>query len=227
MDNQKKEQTRRFKNRKNSTSIVVIFSWILVLFWMAVIFWFSSQPSQESVRWSVGTMQLGRELISNWEWVGILLFIIVYHIFLIWLTRMQSSLIVKGSVFVLFLLFSVVFAGVLYAIVRPRLASSGIFELNRWVIHWYLRKYAHFFIYLILGGVLKNALTLSSVKGWKAIMIAIVISFLYAVSDEIHQYFVPGRMPLVLDIIIDTAGATVGVIVYSILYRLYRLLKKE
>ncbi len=39
---------------------------------------------------------------------------------------------------------------------------------------------------------------------------AVCLAFLYAVSDEFHQSFVPGRTPSAWDVCIDTAGAIIG-----------------
>ena len=41
---------------------------------------------------------------------------------------------------------------------------------------------------------------------------AVVCSILYGVSDEMHQYFVPGREPSWLDLLVDGAGACLAVI---------------
>lgn len=38
--------------------------------------------------------------------------------------------------------------------------------------------------------------------------LSVLISFLYAVSDEYHQSFVPGRGPAFRDVLIDTIGAS-------------------
>jgi len=38
----------------------------------------------------------------------------------------------------------------------------------------------------------------------------LILGFLYAVSDEIHQYFVPGRAMQARDVLIDTAGVLLG-----------------
>ena len=40
---------------------------------------------------------------------------------------------------------------------------------------------------------------------------AFIIGFFYAVSDEIHQYFVPGRAMQARDVLIDTAGVFLGI----------------
>ena len=56
-------------------------------------------------------------------------------------------------------------------------------------------------------------------NGYKSILLSIGISFLYACSDEIHQLFVPGRSGNILDVLIDTVGASVGVLVFSFIVR--------
>lgn len=77
-------------------------------------------------------------------------------------------------------------------------------------IHHLLRKGAHFTAYMILG-----------ILGYwdsKTKRIIPIIGFcaLYAVSDEIHQAFVPNRGPSVWDVMIDTTGAAFGLIlIYS------------
>ena len=45
---------------------------------------------------------------------------------------------------------------------------------------------------------------------WRAVLIAIVISSLYGVTDEYHQRFVPGRAFDVLDMLADAIGSIVG-----------------
>ena len=35
-------------------------------------------------------------------------------------------------------------------------------------------------------------------------------SILYAISDEVHQYFVPGRFATLTDLIFDTLGIIIG-----------------
>lgn len=73
------------------------------------------------------------------------------------------------------------------------------------------RKAAHAFIYFVLG-----ILTFNLVKEYvpfkkHAILISIVFVLLYAVSDEFHQSFVPGRSAELRDVLIDTLAGTVGV----------------
>ncbi len=77
-----------------------------------------------------------------------------------------------------------------------------------------IRKNAHFIAYFVLGILVINALRRSGVYGYKSIAIALLICVFYAVSDEVHQYFVPGRGPGVKDVCIDSSGAVVGIMVY-------------
>lgn len=42
------------------------------------------------------------------------------------------------------------------------------------------------------------------------------ITVLYALSDEIHQYFVPGRHASFWDFIADTAGVTTGLLIVHV-----------
>lgn len=67
------------------------------------------------------------------------------------------------------------------------------------------------FFYGVFGIFSYRALTGSGYKPQKAMMVSILMSFLYGVSDEIHQSFVPGRGPHARDIIFDTIGGTLGV----------------
>jgi VanZ like family len=66
-----------------------------------------------------------------------------------------------------------------------------------------LRKIAHGAEYAVLGFLLVRAL------GHEVGALAAGIA--YAISDEVHQSFVPGRQAAVLDVLVDTAGVAVGV----------------
>lgn len=76
-----------------------------------------------------------------------------------------------------------------------------------------IRKGAHFSEYAVLAILLSNAFRLMEKQTW---VLPVVISALYAVTDEIHQYFVPGRACRLLDVGIDTCGAIFGVAVFSL-----------
>ncbi|MDI3546342.1 MAG: hypothetical protein PWP68_1759 [Rikenellaceae bacterium] len=77
-----------------------------------------------------------------------------------------------------------------------------------------VRKYAHFTSYLALGLLVMNAFMRSGVKGFKAFIFSSVFCLIYAISDEIHQFYVPGRDTQVADVMIDSAGVFVGIGMY-------------
>lgn len=74
-----------------------------------------------------------------------------------------------------------------------------------------VRKFAHFGVYFVLGVLKMNSLRISGMRGRKAFILSIVFCVIYAVSDEVHQLFVPGRGAQVKDVLIDSAGAIVGI----------------
>jgi VanZ family protein len=72
-----------------------------------------------------------------------------------------------------------------------------------------VKKLAHFTVYALLYLFLFRAFHLSRRKerlSTPALLVSAVIAVLYAISDEIHQSFVPLRTAAVRDVIIDTAG---------------------
>ncbi len=99
------------------------------------------------------------------------------------------------------------------------LDSSGLGKLN-----FIVRKCAHISEYAILTLILVRALQFGAKQlRPKSIVVALVVSFLFACTDEWHQSFVPGRTPAIRDVFIDSVGATlvtIGVIVWYALKRL-------
>jgi VanZ family protein len=79
-----------------------------------------------------------------------------------------------------------------------------------------VRKCAHFTEYFILYMLIYNALK-ESFSFKKALIFALLGVFLYASSDEFHQSFVPGRGPAFRDVLIDTSGGLLGLIIMYIL----------
>ena len=85
---------------------------------------------------------------------------------------------------------------------------SNIFNINNIeLISLIIRKLAHFTEYFILG-----ILTYNLIKNYrKKYYIAIIICIIYAISDEIHQIFIPGRSCQITDILIDSIGAITAI----------------
>ncbi len=90
-----------------------------------------------------------------------------------------------------------------------------------------LRKCMHASVYLVLAILVANALLIGKTKLKYALIFSFLISFLYACSDEIHQLFVPGRSGELFDVFIDTCGASLGIIIFYLFYRLYLKKKRQ
>ena len=75
-------------------------------------------------------------------------------------------------------------------------------------------KFLHLGEYGILGYLLARALGYYHFKKKTLFIIAVSICFIYGVSDELHQFFVPYRCPSVIDIIADGIGSAIGVGIY-------------
>ncbi len=68
----------------------------------------------------------------------------------------------------------------------------------------FTRVIAHFSEYFLLGGLWIWALL--PALGARALAVGAALAFAYAVSDEFHQSFVPGRDSDPVDVLVDTAG---------------------
>lgn len=79
-------------------------------------------------------------------------------------------------------------------------------------INHIVRKTAHFSIYAALGFCISMATGRRRLFS-KGSILTIILCFIYAFSDEFHQNFVPGRSCEFKDMMIDTAGATVGMLI--------------
>lgn len=80
-----------------------------------------------------------------------------------------------------------------------------------------VRKGAHLFAYFILGFLVIRAILKSVGLNVFNATIALLICVLYAISDEVHQLFIPGRSGEVRDVLIDSVGAILGIGLYLIL----------
>lgn len=101
------------------------------------------------------------------------------------------------------------------------------FHIDMQFFHFFIRKSAHFFAYFILGVLLFNAFNVSNVQQLKGCLSSIGICIIYAISDEVHQLFIPGRSGQISDVLIDSSGATVGIILYSYLLKIIRKVRDK
>lgn len=96
-------------------------------------------------------------------------------------------------------------------------------------IHPPVRKCAHAVEYFVLALLLMMALR--DKDTWhlemsKSVILTLLICLIYSISDELHQYFIPGRSCEFTDCINDVLGATVGIIVYIICHKIHHLIRQ-
>ena len=86
-------------------------------------------------------------------------------------------------------------------------ALSSIPNLGTGLGGWdlVLRKLAHATEFAVLGFLLLRALGREQP--------ALALGIAYAITDELHQHFVPGRLASPLDVLVDAVGVTIGVFV--------------
>ena len=78
-----------------------------------------------------------------------------------------------------------------------------------------IRTLAHICEYGVLGILVRTAFIPYKVK--RTILIPTLMCMSYSISDEIHQFFVEGRAYQFSDIICDSFGAILGILVVSLI----------
>ena len=87
------------------------------------------------------------------------------------------------------------------------------------LLNFLMRKTGHFTEYSIFAIFLYHALGDGGWAAWRPrkALACIVLAGLYALTDEFHQRFVPGRGPSIVDCGFDTLGAALGMtIIYFV-----------
>lgn len=94
------------------------------------------------------------------------------------------------------------------------LSSIPGLHLTVGLVDFVLRKCAHVTEYALLTVLLARAQQGSFEDRSESFHLrtAVIVALLYAVSDEIHQAFVPHRGPSPVDVLIDSVGVTLAFI---------------
>ena len=124
-------------------------------------------------------------------------------VFFIWDNSMQNG----GSSDGFSLLFAETFASI---------ANELGFHGNIWILNRIVRKLAHLTEFTILGGVLYAILRRYITYG--TVIKTIGLGMLIACLDEFIQLFSPGRSSQFSDILIDTVGIVIGILVVKLVY---------
>jgi VanZ family protein len=117
--------------------------------------------------------------------------------------------------------------------------SSALFEpLLHWLFphlsqdqvgfyHELFRKSCHLTEYAVFALLLWRAIRRPQ-KGdrrawrWDEAGLTLAGVFLYAASDEFHQIFVPTRTPHISDVLIDTAGGGIGLLLLWVIGKIFK-----
>jgi VanZ family protein len=94
--------------------------------------------------------------------------------------------------------------------------KPGMSPTTIWTIVVIARKCAHISEYAVLALLLWRALRSVPALRTKALMVfgaALVGCSVFAASDEFHQTFVKSRTPSVRDVLLDVAGALLGLLI--------------
>jgi VanZ family protein len=98
--------------------------------------------------------------------------------------------------------------------IRPVLPNHGYLNITSIIVSNELfRRGLHIAIYLILGFFVYRAFSLQPVR--LIFASTIITSMTFALSDEIHQIFVPGRSFQLLDLVADLVGVLIGVVLFK------------
>ena len=138
--------------------------------------------------------------------------------------------------FVLFLLMSI-FAMVMIFLFSYQGAeisagvSSSVYDLFirltgfDFISHGAFRKIAHFSEFMFFGFSVIG--TLYFWLGKLKFPHSFIFCVLYSVSDEIHQYFVPGRACRIFDVFVDSCGSLFGILIFILLIFVINKLKRR
>ena len=170
---------------------------VFTILWMSIIFMFSHRPAEVSAQdsYEVG-MMTGHVVVEDfeeWSFVDQLAF-----------AMKVDHPIRKLAHFTEYLILAVLLCGAVYggrAEVSAGAVNGGRSEESAGAVNG--------------GGaeVSAGAINGGKPRAWLRWLLPWLIATLYAVSDEFHQYFIPGRSCQVGDVMIDSAGACVGVLV--------------
>lgn len=95
-------------------------------------------------------------------------------------------------------------------------SRSNIHTVDVYWQDFVIKKIAHFTEYFIFTVLVYRALSnTTNLSKKKSLVISFIITVVYAVSDELHQSFIPGREPRVRDVFIDASGSAFALFMFD------------
>ena len=82
-------------------------------------------------------------------------------------------------------------------------------------LNYPVRKLAHFSIYFLLGMFVYGIFSCTKVN--HKLLLSMIICIIYASLDETHQLFVYGRTAQVLDVLIDSVGSLISMLLIKVI----------
>lgn len=116
------------------------------------------------------------------------------------------------------------------SVINPDYRSLSTYEQRIYYkdIHFLIRKFAHFTIFMMLG--ILSVLTFDSYnlrKAYLKIVMSAGLCLFYAAMDETHQLFSDGRSAQLSDVMIDFSGSLIGILIISLILHSLRKLNKK
>ena len=87
---------------------------------------------------------------------------------------------------------------------------------NLELLGYIVRKLAHISEFFILGLLFINLMKLYN----KRLYLGIIFSYIYAITDELHQLFIPDRSCQITDTLIDLIGIVIAYVLYILIKRI-------
>ena len=99
--------------------------------------------------------------------------------------------------------------------VISKIKTMDITTQIRWIekLHPIIRKLAHWGVYTVVGFSVMGFMCTFDMKNIFKLLISFAVGVTYAVTDEIHQYYIPGRNASIIDVGIDSIGVLTGIFI--------------
>ena len=103
--------------------------------------------------------------------------------------------------------------------VISKVKTMDITTRLHWIekLHPIVRKLAHFGVYTVVGFSVMGFMCTFDIRNIFKVLISFSVGVIYAISDEVHQYFIPGRSARVFDVCIDSLGVLTGIFILVII----------
>lgn len=210
------------------------YDWLPVIAWMIVIFILSAQPADQSIILSGSVTRFFADALNQ------------LSAFIEYFTRAQGTIVFLSGILLLIYLLEtqedepklfgiqkrwIIGTTAIFLVLAISLFLFVDFVQNTSFIYAgrLMRKSAHFIAYLVLGLLVSYAMKNETfaASAWKRRGISLLICVAYAISDEFHQIFVPGRGPLLKDVLIDGSGAAIGIMLLAGARKLWLFRKRK